>query len=68
MIPEKRYQAFKKAWYFHESSWYMRHDNGYDGCNQFAGCIPECRYYPKEGRIEDEEIISRYENRRTTNS
>jgi hypothetical protein len=35
----------------------VRHNNGYDGygCNQFTGCIPECRYYPEEGRIEDEE-------------
>jgi hypothetical protein len=35
MSPEERYQHKKNAWYFHESSWYMRHDNGYDG----YGCI-----------------------------
>jgi hypothetical protein len=29
--PEEKYQDKKKAWYFHESSWCMRHDNGYDG-------------------------------------
>jgi hypothetical protein len=33
--PEERYKDKKKVWYFHESSWYMRHNNGYDGqgCN-----------------------------------
>jgi hypothetical protein len=43
---EERYQRNKEAWHFHESSWYMRHDNGYDGhgCNN-GKCIPECRYY-----------------------
>lgn len=61
--PEERYQKLKKAWYFHDSSWYMRHDKGYDGygCNQFTGCIPECRYYAEEGRIEDKEVLSWYE-------
>jgi hypothetical protein len=61
MSPEDRYQQKKEAWYFHESSWYMRHDNGYDGqgCNN-GECIPECRYYPKFGRIEDEEVIQRH--------
>ncbi len=59
--PEDRYQHKKKAWYFHESSWCMRHDNGYDGqgCNN-GECIPECRYYPEYGRIEDEEVIQRH--------
>ena len=59
--PEDRYQHKKEAWYFHESSWYMRHNNGYDGhgCNN-GKCIPECRYYPKFGRIEDEEVIQRH--------
>jgi hypothetical protein len=59
--PEDRYQDKKKAWYFHESSWYMRHNNGYDGygCNN-GKCIPECRYYPEIGRIEDEEVSQRH--------
>jgi hypothetical protein len=59
--PEDRYQDKKKAWYFHESSWYMRQSNGYDGqgCNN-GQCNPECRYYPKFGRIEDEEVIQRH--------
>ena len=63
--PEERYQHKKEAWYFHESSWYMRRrdgiENGYDGygCNN-GKCVPECRYYPKYGRIEDEEVIQRH--------
>ena len=61
---EALYQMKKKAWYFHESSWYMRHNNGYDGfgCNNGV-CVPECRYYPEEGRIEDEEVLSWYEKK-----
>ena len=61
MSPEDRYQLKKKAWYFHESSWCMRHNNGFDGqgCNN-GECIQECRYYPKFGRIEDEEAIQRH--------
>ena len=45
--------------YFHESSWYMRGvKSGYDGkgCNNGV-CVPECRYYPHIGRIEDEEVM-----------
>jgi hypothetical protein len=59
--PEDRYEDKKKAWYFHESSWYMHRSNCYDGhgCNN-GQCIPECRYYPKFGRIEDEEVIQRH--------
>jgi hypothetical protein len=59
--PEERYQHKKDAWYFHESSWCMRHNNGYDGhgCNN-GECVPECRYYPEFGRIEDEEFIHRH--------
>jgi hypothetical protein len=32
---------------------------GYDGhrCNN-GQCVPECRYYPEYGRIEDEEVIA----------
>jgi hypothetical protein len=58
LSPEGRYQMMKEAWYFHKSSWYMRESNGYDGygCNQF-GCIPECRYYPQKGRMEENEKV-----------
>ncbi len=67
--PEQRYQDKKKHWYFHESSWYMRGVNGYDGygCNNGV-CVPECRYHPKEGRIEDEEVLSWYERKGRANS
>ena len=36
----------------------MRGVSGYDGhgCNNGV-CIPECRYYPHIGRIEDKEVI-----------
>jgi hypothetical protein len=64
MTPEKRYQREKQHWYWHESSWYSRglDATGYDGhgCNQFTGCVPECRYYSKYGRIEDEEVIEEH--------
>jgi hypothetical protein len=64
MPPEQRYQREKAHWYWHESSWTWRglDATGYDGegCNQFTGCIPECRYYPKYGRIEDDEVIEKH--------
>jgi hypothetical protein len=63
--PEVRYQTQKKAWHFHKSCWYMRHDNGYDGYGCINGvCVPECRFYPEDGRIEDEEVESCYEDKR----
>jgi hypothetical protein len=60
--PEERYNILKRDWYRHESSWYARKLNAYDkvGCNQFSGCVPECRYFLEQGRIEDEEIESWY--------
>jgi hypothetical protein len=63
--PERCYQELKKRWYFHGSSWYMRQalraerlsdEEMRFGCNGFAGCIRECRFYPEEGRIEEEEL------------
>jgi hypothetical protein len=43
----------------------MRHDNGYDGYGCINGaCVPECRFYPEEGRIEDEEVECWYEDKR----
>jgi hypothetical protein len=61
--PEQRYEEEKEHWYFHKSCWYMRGSNGYDGygCNQFTGCIPECRFYSEYGRIEEEDVLKRYE-------
>ena len=62
--PEERYQREKAHWYWHESSWTWRglDATGYDGqgCNQFTGCIPECRFYPEYGRIEDEQVIEEH--------
>lgn len=47
MIEEADYQDMKKQIYFHDSSWYMRGTNGYDGkgCNDYTGCTPECKYF-----------------------
>ena len=63
--PEEWYQQLKKRWYFHGSSWYMRqtlqaeklsNEEMKFGCNGFTGCIPECRFYASEGRIEEDEL------------
>jgi hypothetical protein len=66
--PEDRYQHEKKHWSSHPSSWYVRVPHrGYDGqgCNQFTkpSCIPECRFYPETGRIEDAEVIQKHRER-----
>jgi hypothetical protein len=46
MIEEVFYQTMKEEYYFHDSSWYMRNANGYDGkgCTGDS-CIPECEYF-----------------------
>ena len=40
------------------------------GCDG-GGCVPECRFYPEHGRIEDEEVIEEHnkfvEKRRNEN-
>ena len=58
LAPEERYQLKRGHWYWHDSCWYRRNANGYDGygCNN-GKCIPECRFYPEYGRIEDEEEV-----------
>jgi hypothetical protein len=55
---EQRYQYKKYHWYWHESSYYKRGLEAYDGkgCNGFTGCIPECKFFPEFGVIEDEEV------------
>jgi hypothetical protein len=57
--PEAKYQDYKQQWYFHPSSWYRRKngEGSYDGkgCNQFTGCIPECKFYSQNGRLEEDE-------------
>jgi hypothetical protein len=62
--PEQRYQDKKKNWFFHESSWCSRglDATGYDGqgCNQFTGCISDCKFYLPDGRIEDDEVIQEH--------
>jgi hypothetical protein len=61
--PEQRYQKMKEHPDYHESSWFKRGLEAYDGqgCRSFYGCIPECRYFPDTGRIEDSELIKEYE-------
>ena len=65
-LDEKLYNISrqKQSWFFHELSWYWRglDATGYDGqgCNQFTGCVQECRFYPEYGRIEDEEVIEKH--------
>jgi hypothetical protein len=63
--PEERYQNEKKEPWFHESSYGMRGLEAYDGCgcHHFTGCVPECRYYPEYGRIEDDEVITEHKRR-----
>jgi hypothetical protein len=65
--PEQRYQDNKANWSFHELSYFHQKtdDNGKCvdilkdyGCGyNGGGCVPECRYYPEKGRIEDAEVI-----------
>src|SRR5215831_15270726 len=58
--PEERYKQEKANFLFHDLSCYMRglSDEEY-GCDG-AGCVPECRFYPATGRIEDEEVIEKH--------
>jgi hypothetical protein len=73
--PEQRYQHRKANWFFHESSYLHQtvDENGKavdiiteSGCGHGSNndeqgcCVPECRYYPKYGRIEDEEVIEEH--------
>ena len=55
LSPEAKYQELKQQWYFHPSSWYNRKkgEGSYDGegCNQFTGCIPECKFYLEKGKL-----------------
>ncbi len=60
MTPEQRYQREKRNFLFHDLSCYMRRLGEYDyGCTG-ASCIPECRFYPEYGRIENEEVIEEH--------
>jgi hypothetical protein len=65
--PEQRYQDEKKNFLFHDLSCYMNDINDHDynddgslkGCTG-EGCVPECRFYPEYGRIEDDEVIQEH--------
>lgn len=62
--PEERYQREKKNWLFHDCSYYMRDLGSFDkSCCNSSRCVPECRYYPESGRIEDEEVIAEHNER-----
>ncbi len=53
---EERYQSMKEMYYFHDSSSHMRFGDDIPdnyGCRYHA-CIPECKYYPETGRIEED--------------
>lgn len=57
--PESRYQEGKEHWYFHEHSAFPEMDKGNIdayGCKPDQ-CVPECKYYKNNGRIEDEQVI-----------
>jgi hypothetical protein len=60
--PEERYLRRKKDWAHHDTSWCNRNVsmNDENSCN-YLRCIPACRYYPDEGRIEDDEVIKKHE-------
>jgi hypothetical protein len=55
-LARQLYEDHREHWYFHESSWYVRGVNGYDGqgCNQYTGCVPECVY--DDGRLDLSEL------------
>lgn len=57
LMAKQRYEEYKEHWYFHGSSWSMRGLNAYDGqgCNQFTGCVEECKFYEKEGKLTHDE-------------
>jgi hypothetical protein len=57
---ERQFQLKRRNWMEHESSWSFRKLNRYDnqGCNQFTGCIPECPFFPEEGRLSKDGKIS----------
>jgi hypothetical protein len=56
-LPEQRYQDKRPHYYWHDSppctSTPSRKNN-----EEECWCSPECRFYPKYGRIEDEEVIA----------
>ena len=63
LSPEQRYQDEKGNWLFHDCGYYMKGlDNTFDesSCNGLC-CVPQCRYYAKYSRIEDDEVIEEHD-------
>jgi len=73
--PDQRYQRKKENWFFHDLSYLDQtvDENGKlvdiikeSGCGHWDNnreegvCVPECKYYEKYGRIEDEEVIKEH--------
>jgi hypothetical protein len=74
--PEERYRHRKREWYFHKLSYLHQTVNedgeakdiindygcGHPSTKREEGgcCVPECRFYAREGRIEDEEIVQEH--------
>ena len=72
---EERYQHEKRNWFFHELS-YLDQIVDEDGkavdiikeygCGHWSNkreegcCVPECRYYFRYGRLEDDEVIEEH--------
>ncbi len=60
--PEGRYEEGKKHGYFHEHSAFPEMDKGNIdayGCKN-GQCVPECKYYKKNGKIDDDQVIKKW--------
>jgi hypothetical protein len=62
--PEERYQREKKNWQAHETAWCNRNlpMSDENSCN-YKRCVPQCKYFPETGRIEDDVIIKEFEEK-----
>jgi hypothetical protein len=75
MTPEQRYQHQKANWFFHDLSYldqtvdengklvdiFKESGCGHEDNNREEGvCVPECKYYKKYGRIEDDKVIQEH--------
>jgi hypothetical protein len=72
--PEERYNQAKSQWFVHEHTTYGKIEISYldvdihkdtiltseiYGCTGVK-CVPECKYYNKTGRIEDDQVINEW--------
>lgn len=60
--PEQRYQEAKEHWYFHEHSAFLDMETGKIdtyGCKP-ESCVPECKYYKKGGKIDDDHVVKEW--------